>query len=205
MRKIDLIKEGLEDYYNYDDYDDYDDYYDYDIYDDEKMLFLDLLSVVKIKTNCESIIIYVSKLNHTNIKNYFIGSILKLINCGNYYISFSLPSIDKNYIKIETNFYLSNIPLIKIDDLWFEYDYPIFFNYGGENVYSHKSAFLINNNTLIIYKVNNKILPSHLPMLMGSDIINGIEVNQSIILQTILFDREYGKLIKKIWKEGKFD
>jgi len=41
--------------------------------------------------------------------------------------------------------------------------------------------------------------------LMGSDIINGIEVNQSIILQTILFDREYGKLIKKIWKEGKFD
>jgi len=39
-------------------------------------------------------------------------------------------------------------------------------------------------------------------MLIGTKIMNKIKVNSSIILQTILFDREYGQLLRKMWKEG---
>jgi len=43
---------------------------------------------------------------------------------------------------------------------------------------------------------HGKPIPSHLPHFVGDDIINGVKPTKDVILQAMMFDRDYGILLK---------
>ena len=74
---------------------------------------------------------------------------------------------------------------------------------GDKDVFKFAHKCHINGwEGTISYYINDTDIPTNIPILIGRKIVNDIPIDRSILLKTILFDREYGTILKELYQKG---